>query len=82
MDSVEVISRIEVKHKARNNNDSRSSVTGNGGSEHWNKDRTKAQMPGLREGKGGQHNREDKHELGNFYAIMSVDSTCHIRSKG
>jgi hypothetical protein len=49
----ELISRREVKHKVRNNSDSRSSVTGNGGGEHWSGDTVDAQLPSLREWKGG-----------------------------
>jgi hypothetical protein len=46
MDSVELISRTELKHKARNSGGSRNSVTGNGGGKHWSRDRAEAQMPG------------------------------------
>jgi hypothetical protein len=39
IDSTKLISIIEVKHKPRNNSDFKSSVTGNGGDEHWSRDR-------------------------------------------
>ena len=48
-DSTKLISTIEVKHKPRKNNDFKSSVTGNGGGEHWSRDRADAQMLGLRD---------------------------------
>ena len=52
IDSVELISRIEVKHKERNNDDSGRSVTGNGGDKDWSSDGVEAQMQGMREWKG------------------------------
>ena len=45
---IEDISRTEVKLKARNSGDSSSSVTGNGGAEHWSGDRSEAMLDGVR----------------------------------
>ena len=52
-DIVELISWTKVKHKARNRGDNRSSVTDNGGGEHWSRDKVETHMLGLREWKRG-----------------------------
>ena len=51
MDSIEFISRIEVKHKESNNDDNGRSVTGNGGGKSWSSDGAEAQMQGMWEWK-------------------------------
>jgi len=51
MDSIEFISRIEVKHKESNNDDNGRSVIGNGGSKGWSSDGAEAQMQGMWEWK-------------------------------
>jgi len=81
-DSVALISRTELKHKARNIDGSGSSVTGNGVVEHWSRDKAKrhiCQAWGL-ERRAAL--KGDKHGFGKFHAMLMVDSTYHVRSKG
>lgn len=56
-DSVEPISRAELKHKTRNNLIVGGSVT-DGGGELWSRDGTEERMLGVREWKGGQRGWE------------------------
>ena len=83
-DSIELICRIDVKHKARNNNVSGSSVIGNGRGKHWSRDRVEAQILGLIKGSEWRIARSgDKHELDKFHAmpVLTPYATLDIRAK-
>ena len=85
--SIKLISRTEVNWsstKARNDGDSRSSVTCNGGGEHRSRDRVEAQILGLIKGSEWRIARSgDKHELNKFHAmpVLTPYATLDIRAK-
>lgn len=81
-DSIELICRIDVKHKARNNNVSGSSVIGNGRGKHRSRDRVVREIDGRLVGVKRRVGRVgDKHGISKFFVMLAVYSTWHVKSK-